>query len=48
MRVFGVCFGMEKKGGLYSSGRENMNRRSFSEGWQRIKKNHEPRPYFKL
>ena len=32
MRVF-VCFGMEEKGGgLYSSGGENMNGRSFNEG----------------
>ena len=27
-----VCFGMEEMGGLYSSGRENMNERSFNEG----------------
>ena len=25
-------------GGLYSSGGENMNERSFSEGWQELKK----------
>ena len=31
MRVF-VCFGMEERGGLYSSGGENMNGRSFNEG----------------
>ena len=37
-----------EEGVLYSSGGENMNGRSFNEGWQRIKKNHEPRPYFKL
>ena len=27
---------MEERGGLYSSGGENMNGRSFNEGWQRI------------
>ena len=27
-----VCFGMEERGSLYSSGRENMNKRSFNEG----------------
>ena len=32
MRVF-VCFGMEERGGLYSNGGENMNGRSFNEGW---------------
>ena len=37
-----------EKGGFYSSDGENMNEMSFNEGWQRIKKNHEPRPYFRL
>ena len=27
-----VCLGMKERGGLYSSGGENMNRRSFNEG----------------
>ena len=27
-----VCFGMKERGGLYSSGGENMNGRSFNEG----------------
>ena len=27
-----VCFGMKEKGGLYSSGGENMNGRPFNEG----------------
>ena len=27
-----VCFGMKERGGLYSSGRENMNERPFNEG----------------
>ena len=27
-----VCFGMKKKGGLYSSGGGNMNGRPFNEG----------------
>ena len=31
-----VCFGMKERGGLYSSGGENMNGRPFNEGWQRI------------
>ena len=30
-----LCLGM-KEGGLYSSGRGNMNGRPFNEGWQRI------------
>ena len=28
--------GMKEMGGLYSSGRENMNGMSFNEGWQKI------------
>ena len=28
---FFVCLEMEESGGLYSSGRENMNKRSFNE-----------------
>ena len=35
-RGFFVCFGMKERGGLYSSGGENMNGRPFNEGWQRI------------
>ena len=31
-RVFCVFFGMKEIGGLYSSGGENMNGRSFNEG----------------
>ena len=31
-----VCFGMKERGGLYSSGGENMNGMPFNEGWQRI------------
>ena len=32
-----MCFRIEKGGGgLYSSGGENMNGRSFNDGWQRI------------
>ena len=31
-----VSFGMKERGGLYSSGGENMNGRPFNEGWQRI------------
>ena len=27
-----VCFGMEERGDLYSSGGKNMNGRSFNEG----------------
>ena len=27
-----VCFGMKESGGLYSSGRENMNGMPFNEG----------------
>ena len=27
-----VCFGMKERGGLYSSGGENMNGRSFNKG----------------
>ena len=34
-RVF-VCFGMNEKGGIYSSGGGNMNGRPFNESWQRI------------
>ena len=30
-RVF-LCLGMKERGGLYSSGRENMNGRPFNEG----------------
>ena len=30
--VFCVCFGMKERGGLYSSGGENMNGRPFNEG----------------
>ena len=30
--VFFVCSGMKERGGLYSSGVENMNRRPFNEG----------------
>ena len=29
--VFRVCFGMKERGGLYSSGGENMNGRPFNE-----------------
>ena len=29
---FFVCFGMKERGGLYSSGGENMNERPFNEG----------------
>ena len=35
MGVF-VCFGMNERGCIYSSGKGNMNGRSFNEGWQRI------------
>ena len=31
-----LCFGMNERGGLYSSGGENMNGRPFNEGSQRI------------
>ena len=31
-----VCLGMNKRGGIYSSGGRNMNGRPFNEGWQRI------------
>ena len=31
-RGFCVCFGMKERGGLYSSGGENMNGRPFNEG----------------
>ena len=31
-----LCFGMKERGGLYSSGGENMNGRPFNEGWQGI------------
>ena len=31
-RGFFVCLGMKEKGGLYSSGGENMNGRPFNEG----------------
>ena len=34
-RIF-VCLGMKERGGLYSSGGENMKGRPFNEGWQRI------------
>ena len=33
---FFLCFRMKERGGLYGSGRENMNGMSFNEGWQRI------------
>ena len=33
---FFVSFGMKERGGLYSSGGENMNGRPFNEGWKRI------------
>ena len=33
---FFVCPRMKEMGGLYSSGRENMNGRPFNEDWQRI------------
>ena len=33
---FFVCLQMKERGGLYTSGGENMNRRPFNEGWQRI------------
>ena len=42
-----LCFGMEEVG-LYNSGGENMNGREFNKSWQRIKENHEPRPYFSI
>ena len=29
---FFLCFGMKERGGLYSSGGENMNGRPFNEG----------------
>ena len=32
MGFFFVCFGMKERGGLYSSGGENMNGRPFNEG----------------
>ena len=35
-REFFVCFGMNERKGLYSSGGENMNGNPFNEGWQRI------------
>ena len=35
-RGFFLFLGMNERGGLYSSGGENMNRWSFNEGWQRI------------
>ena len=28
-----LCLGMEERGGLYSSGGENMNEKSFNESW---------------
>ena len=31
-----LCLGMEERGGLYSSGGENINGMSFNEGWQKI------------
>ena len=31
-----VCFGMKERGGLYSSGGENMNGMPFNEGRKRI------------
>ena len=31
-RSFFVCFGMKEMGGLYSSGRGNMNRKPFNKG----------------
>ena len=31
-RGFFLCFGMKERGGLYSSGGENMNGRPFNEG----------------
>ena len=31
-----VSFKMKERGGLYSSGGGNMNRRPFNKGWQRI------------
>ena len=31
-----LCLGMNKRGGIYSSGGGNMNGKSFNEGWQRI------------
>ena len=31
-RGFSVCFGLKGRGGLYSSGGENMNGRPFNEG----------------
>ena len=43
-----VCFGIEERRGLYSSSGKNMNEKSFNEDWQRIKNNHEPKPYFRL
>ena len=33
---FLCTFEWRRRGGLYSSGGENMNERSFNEGWQRI------------
>ena len=35
-RGFSVCFGMKVRGGLYSSGGENVNGMPFNEDWQRI------------
>ena len=47
--MFLCIFGIEESaGGLYSSDEENMNERAFNEGWQGIKKNHEPRPHFRV
>ena len=36
MVFFFLCPGMKERGGLYSSGEENMNGMPFNEGWQRI------------
>ena len=37
-----------RRGSLYSCSEKNMNGRLFNEGSQRIKMNHEPKPYFRL
>ena len=46
-REYFLC-ALEWRGDLYSSSGKNMNEMSFNEGWKRIKKNQEPRPYFRL
>ena len=39
---------MEEREGLYNNCGENMNGRTFNEGWQRMREDQEPKPNFRV